>query len=211
MWLVAFAASNISMNIFARIDMDFPLSQAYPLLRKLLRSWPDALRSFGKRIVRHLQIDSASLIRCLDGQFWDFTADLAKGDTAYTNLALGAHTDNTYFSDPCGLQLFHLLSHTNGSGGATLLVDGFQAAAALRRIDSESYYLLARIQTAAHAAGDPDTLFRAIAPLLSFDPDTGELIRVRYNNDDRSALRSIDPEFVAPWYLRNLRFYGSSR
>jgi len=32
-----------------------------------------------------------------DGKFWEFTADLAKGDTAYTNIALGAHTDNTYF------------------------------------------------------------------------------------------------------------------
>ena len=32
-----------------------------------------------------------------DGSFWDFTSDLAKGDTAYTTLALGAHTDTTYF------------------------------------------------------------------------------------------------------------------
>ena len=32
-----------------------------------------------------------------DGKFWDFTSDLAKGDKAYTTLALGAHTDNTYF------------------------------------------------------------------------------------------------------------------
>ena len=31
-----------------------------------------------------------------DGSFWDFTSDLAKGDTAYTTLALGAHTDTTY-------------------------------------------------------------------------------------------------------------------
>jgi hypothetical protein len=34
----------------------------------------------------------------LDGKFWDFTSDLAKGDMAYTTLALGAHTDNTYFA-----------------------------------------------------------------------------------------------------------------
>ncbi|KAJ2966428.1 hypothetical protein NUW54_g13810 [Trametes sanguinea] len=31
------------------------------------------------------------------GTFWDFTSDLAKGDTAYTTLALSAHTDTTYF------------------------------------------------------------------------------------------------------------------
>ena len=51
------------------------------------------------------------------GGFYDFTADLASQDTAYTNIALEAHTDNTYFSDPAGLQAFHLLSHTDGSGG----------------------------------------------------------------------------------------------
>ena len=33
----------------------------------------------------------------IDGRFWEFTSDLAKGDTAYTSLALGAHTDNTNF------------------------------------------------------------------------------------------------------------------
>lgn len=37
----------------------------------------------------------------VDGKFWKFTADLAKGDTAYTTMALGAHTDNTYFVRVC--------------------------------------------------------------------------------------------------------------
>ena len=37
-----------------------------------------------------------------DGTFWDFTSDLAKGDTAYTTLALGAHTDTTYFVSDLG-------------------------------------------------------------------------------------------------------------
>ena len=49
------------------------------------------------------------------GGFYDFTADLTHKDTAYTNLALPAHTDNTYFTDPSGLQMFHLLSHTSDS------------------------------------------------------------------------------------------------
>jgi trimethyllysine dioxygenase len=36
------------------------------------------------------------------GRFWDFTANMAHGDTAYTNLGIGAHTDSTYFTDPIG-------------------------------------------------------------------------------------------------------------
>lgn len=38
---------------------------------------------------------------CPDDGFWDFTADMAHGDTAYTNLALKAHTDSTYFVSAC--------------------------------------------------------------------------------------------------------------
>jgi trimethyllysine dioxygenase len=36
------------------------------------------------------------------GAFWDFTANNAHGDTAYTSIALPAHTDSTYFTDPVG-------------------------------------------------------------------------------------------------------------
>lgn len=45
----------------------------------------------------HSRSSRTSDISTLDGKFWEFTADMAKGDTAYTNIALGAHTDNTYF------------------------------------------------------------------------------------------------------------------
>jgi len=45
----------------------------------------------------HLLFVETLLTLRIDGKFWDFTSDLAKGDTAYTTLALGAHTDNTYF------------------------------------------------------------------------------------------------------------------
>ena len=38
------------------------------------------------------------------GGFWDFTANMAHGDTAYTNLAIGGHTDTSYFTDPIGYE-----------------------------------------------------------------------------------------------------------
>lgn len=163
-----------------------------------------------------------SIQRCyLDGKFWDFTADLAKGDTAYTTLALGAHTDNTYFvciclsfpvtnlnlyflqTDPCGLQLFHLLSHEGGTGGATLLVDGFYVASILRELRPEVYDLLSRVPVPAHAAGEPSTLYRPSPPsgypVLNHDPVTGALTQVRWNNDDRSVMNALDPYLVEEW------------
>ncbi|CAE6465639.1 unnamed protein product [Rhizoctonia solani] len=135
-----------------------------------------------------------------DGGFWDFTSDLKHGDTAYTNLALGAHTDTTYLSDPCGLQLFHLLSH-EGTGGKTLLVDGFYAAAKLREKYPSHYELLTEVKISAHAAGDADSLYIPDEPFSILKKDlNGDLMRVRYNNDDRSALRYIDPVLVDDWY-----------
>ncbi|CAE6340966.1 unnamed protein product [Rhizoctonia solani] len=133
------------------------------------------------------------------GGFWDFTSDLKYGDTAYTNMALGAHTDTTYLSDPCGLQLFHLLSH-EGTGGQTLLVDGFYAAAKLREKYPSHYELLTEVKISAHAAGDADSLYIPNEPfsILKKGPN-GELMGVRYNNDDRSALKYIDPVLVDDW------------
>ncbi|KAH9930105.1 uncharacterized protein B0H18DRAFT_1084000 [Fomitopsis serialis] len=136
------------------------------------------------------------------GAFWDFTSDLAKGDTAYTTLALGAHTDTTYYTDPCGLQLFHLLEHTGGKGGATLLVDGFYVASILKELHPTAYGLLARVRVPSHAAGEPSALYtptpRSGYPVLRHSD--GELIQVRWNNDDRSVMSHLEPSMVEEWY-----------
>jgi len=138
------------------------------------------------------------------GKFWDFTSDLAKGDIAYTMLALGAHTDTTYYTDPCGLQLFHLLSHTDGSGGASLLVDGFYVASILKELHPDVYALLSKVKIPAHAAGESTALYRPSPasgyPVLSHDELTGELTQVRWNNDDRSVMNHLDPALVEGWY-----------
>ncbi|KAG8822335.1 hypothetical protein FRC18_011057, partial [Serendipita sp. 400] len=138
------------------------------------------------------------------GGFWDFTSDLAHGDTAYTNLGLPAHTDNSYFTDPCGLQVFHLLSHEQGTGGQTLLVDGFYAASILKELYPDSYRLLSTVLVPTHSAGDEEFLYRARPlsghPILQHDPiNKDSLIQVRYGNDHRSAMRNLDPSNMMAW------------
>jgi alpha-ketoglutarate-dependent taurine dioxygenase len=146
------------------------------------------------------------------GGFYDFIPDLALADTAYTNLALEAHTDTTYFTDPAGLQSFHLLSHTPPSsptesqssavGGKSLLVDGFHAANILRDEDPRAFDILAKVRLPWHASGNqgitiaPDKRY----PVLELDDETGALHRVRWNNDDRGVVpfdRGVAPE---EWY-----------
>lgn len=116
------------------------------------------------------------------GKFWDFTSNMAHGDTAYTNLAIGAHTDTTYFTDPIGLQLFHLLEH-DGQGGETLLMDGFHLARQLKQLNPEHYETLTSLRIPTHSAGDDGVLITPTPrgfPMIRVDPVTGEPFQVRY-------------------------------
>lgn len=135
------------------------------------------------------------------GGFYDFTSNMASKDTAYTNLALEAHTDTTYFSEPAGLQMFHMLSHTDGSGGESLLVDGFAAARQLYAEDKEAYKVLSTVGIWAHASGNEDVSIQPYAcfPVLLHDPVMGHLIQVRWNNADRAAVEASG-DMVDKWY-----------
>ncbi|KAF9910035.1 hypothetical protein EC991_007366 [Linnemannia zychae] len=136
------------------------------------------------------------------GGFWDFTSDLGHGDTAYTDLALGAHTDTTYFTDPVGLQMFHLLHH-DGEGGHNLMVDGFHCAKVLKEKYPESYKTLSEIGIPAHSAGDAATHIVPSPrrnPILNHDPVTRDLVQVRFNNDDRSTMDHLDANQIDAFY-----------
>lgn len=131
------------------------------------------------------------------GGFYDFVPDLAKADTAYTNLALAAHTDTTYFTEPAGLQAFHMLAHTpppgaaqaGGTlGGQSLLVDGFHAARLLRAESPNDFDVLRSVAIPWHASGNAGV---AVAPDRAYpvlEARGGALQRVRWNNDDRGVV-----------------------
>jgi alpha-ketoglutarate-dependent taurine dioxygenase len=129
-------------------------------------------------------------------------------DTAYTNEFLGAHTDNTYFTDPARLQLFHLLSHTDGSGGENTLVDGFAAAAQLREENPVHYDTLAKHRHPWHASGNDDVCIQpsAQAPVFSIHPDLNKMYQIRWNNYDRAPKTNWTAWEQAAWY-RAARHY----
>jgi len=148
------------------------------------------------------------------GGFWDFTANMSHGDLAYSTEGLPAHTDTTYFTDPAGLQIFHLLSHPPpGVGGSTLLVDAFYVASILARLDPSSYSLLSQLRVPYHASGTPGTLMRPIVsqPVLKHDED-GRLVQVRWNNEDRGILGGRwTPDELRGWYRAARQFEELSR
>lgn len=170
--------------------------------------WLSLIQRFGFAFVKDTPIDPDATQKLLEriafirvthyGGFYDFSPNLEHGDTAYTNLALKAHTDTTYFSDPAGLQMFHLLEF-NGTGGESLLVDGFKAAKTLRAENPKAYSTLSRVRVPTHSAGDMDKCIRPSVgnhafPIINHDPATGLLYQIRYNNDDRSTMTSWHDE-----------------
>ncbi|BFZ53239.1 hypothetical protein PYCC9005_000262 [Savitreella phatthalungensis] len=164
--------------------------------------WLTMIRRYGFAIVKDTPVTPEASKRLLEriafirlthyGGFYDFTPDLEHGDTAYTNIALKAHTDTTYFTDPAGIQMLHLLAHS-GTGGETLLVDGFKAARILRDESPKAYQTLSRVRVPTHSAGDADKCIMPSVgahgfPIINHDPSTGMLWQIRYNNDDRSTM-----------------------
>ncbi|KAL4880057.1 hypothetical protein BJY04DRAFT_85637 [Aspergillus karnatakaensis] len=162
---------------------------------------PESTEALLKRIafVRHTHY----------GGFWDFTADMTFKDTAYTTEFLGAHTDNTYFTDPARLQLFHLLSHSDGEGGKSLLVDGFEAAKILAKENPDHARTLASIKHPYHASGNPDFYMTPINeyPSLVIHPSfRNSLYQVRWNNYDRATKWHWQTEEQELWYRAAAHF-----
>lgn len=160
------------------------------------------------------------------GGFYDFTPNMEKADTAYTNIALPAHTDTTYFTEPAGLQAFHMLSHQappgsgeadaqDGLGGQSLLVDGFQAAISLRQQNPEAFKTLCSVAIPWHASGNDGV---AISPDHRYPvietADGGldsPVTRIRWNNADRGVVPHATREEAEKWYEAARLFDGLLR
>jgi len=128
------------------------------------------------------------------GGFWEFTADLAKADLAYTTTHLSAHTDGTYSNDAPGLQMLHCL-YFDGTGGASTLVDGFKIAEVLRTTEPGLFETLSTIAIPGQYIGDGSHLMAA-RPVFRHDHNS-TLVQVSYNNADRAPFLLPPDDMVA--------------
>jgi trimethyllysine dioxygenase len=135
---------------------------------------------------RQLATRIAYVRETIFGGMWDFTANLAFKDTAYTSAAIGPHTDGTYSLDSPGFQMFHCLQF-DGTGGESTLVDGFKVAEQIRRTDPEAFEVLTQVKVPAHYLGDGVHL-RAEHPIIELDHH-GDYRQIAYNNYDRAPFR----------------------
>jgi len=168
--------------------------------------WLNLINIYGFSIVRGVPPnveDTKELVKRISyiretiyGGYWDFTADMSMSDTAYTNLELKPHNDGCYFSDPPGLQCFHLLEF-NGTGGESILVDGFRVAKELQTLHPESFEFLVKTAIPFHYI-DENHYLRHSRTIIELD-DSGEPIRFTFNNDDRAPF-NFPPEKTQLFY-----------
>src|SRR5690606_21753131 len=68
--------------------------------------------------------------------------------------------------------------------------DGFRAAKMLREENLNAYKTLSKVRIPSHASGNEDSSIQPYAPYPVFNhhPVNGELIQIRWNNDDRATM-----------------------
>ena len=127
------------------------------------------------------------------GGMWEFTADLTKADTAYTNLELRPHTDGTYSHDAPGVQLLHCLGF-DGTGGESTMVDALTIAERMRTEWPDHFATLSNVAVPGQYIGDGSHLIAA-RPVFRHD-HTGALVQVSFNNYDRAPFLLPEREMI---------------
>lgn len=139
-----------------------------------------------------------SIHKTLFGEMWTFSDQMDHGDTAYTKSYLGPHTDNTYFSDASGLQILHCIQF-NGSGGETMLIDGFKAAEQLKLKDTAAFERLCSYPLTAEYM-EEGKHHTHCAPVIKLNIITGEVEQLRFNTYDRAVLNTVPQKQMPQFY-----------
>ncbi len=128
------------------------------------------------------------------GGLWEFEANEARADSAYTPQTLRPHTDGTYSHDAPGLQILLCLDY-QAEGGDSLLVDGLEIGRRLATERPADYATLGRIPIPGQYLGDGAQLL-AERPAFRHDRD-GRILQVSFNNYDRAPFRLPEPDMTA--------------
>ena len=172
-----------------------------------LRRWTEAVGRHGFGLVtgapgtaesvRTLADRVGYVRRSVFGDVWLLSSTVEDhADSAYDTTYLEPHTDGSYCHDGPGLQLF-ACAERSGTGGESVLLDGFAAAEVLRDQNPHSFELLTTVEVPAHYIEDGVEL-RARRPTIRLAPD-GSVEQVTFNNYDRSPFL-LPPDQLRRWH-----------
>ncbi|MFG2617429.1 TauD/TfdA family dioxygenase [Streptomyces sp. NPDC048507] len=136
------------------------------------------------------------------GELFEVRVEPDPNNLAFTGALITPHTDNPYRDPVPTVQLLHCLRN-EARGGDSGLVDGFHAAALLRREDPRAFDVLTRVPVE-FSFTDARTELRAQRPLIDVDP-LGRIREVRFNNRSIGTLHESAP-VLAEFYAAYRRF-----
>jgi gamma-butyrobetaine dioxygenase len=156
----------------------------------------DAVATLGIAVLRGVDPEPDMVLRVAEtfgyvretnyGRLFDVRVVADPANLAFTSREIAPHTDNPYRDPVPTLQLLHCL-RSAGIGGDSGLVDGFAAAAELRRADPASFAVLTTTPWRFEYADDTAEL-SASQPLITLTPG-GRITAVRLNNRSMQPLR----------------------
>ncbi|KAK7042575.1 glycoside hydrolase family 5 protein [Favolaschia claudopus] len=135
------------------------------------------------------------------GQVWDVVNLRNSRNIAYTNLDLGLHMDLLYFKNPPKYQILHCLRN-RVVGGASLFVDAFHAAEAVRLQDPALFSVLATTLVPFHYINDGHHLHYA-HPTIQLSSSCDAIEQINYSPPFQAPLLLNTPP---PFYAALARF-----
>lgn len=100
------------------------------------------------------------------------------GETARAQIP---HTDEPFRYSPPGFIFFHAIRSGAGTGGTSLMVDGFHVAETMRAATPDLFDVLTRHGVTFHREHAGEVFFSAEAHVISLDA-TGEVTGIRFND-----------------------------
>ena len=130
------------------------------------------------------------------GDLFEVRVEENPANLAFSSLPITPHTDNPYRDPVPTIQLLHCLTNA-AQGGDSGLVDGFHAAARLRRERPEAFDILTHTPvTFRYADGEAD--LAAANPLIGLDA-IGRIKQIRFNNRSMRPV-ALPPDEIAGFY-----------
>jgi gamma-butyrobetaine dioxygenase len=130
------------------------------------------------------------------GELFEVRVEENPANLAFSSLPITPHTDNPYRDPVPTIQLLHCLTNA-AVGGDSGLVDGFHAAARLRRESPEAFDILTRTPvTFRFCDGEAD--LAATNPLIGLDA-IGRIKQIRFNNRSMRPV-ALPPDEIAAFY-----------
>jgi gamma-butyrobetaine dioxygenase len=130
------------------------------------------------------------------GELFEVRVEENPANLAFSALPITPHTDNPYRDPVPTIQLLHCLTNA-AEGGESGLVDGFHAAATLRREQPDAFDILTRTPVTFRYL-DAQAELAATNPLIGLDA-LGRIKQIRFNNRSMRPV-ALPPDEITPFY-----------